>query len=167
MQMEMTRKWKYIIHQTKQSTAKSIVVQSISHIHLCVTPWTAACQAPLFSTVSPSLPKFMFIESVMLCNHLILCYPLFFLLSIFPGTRDISNESTLCIRWAQYWNLSFSMSPSSEYAGLISFRTDWFDLLAVQGTLKGRLQGEEPRWRRNRMGDHFLPYKFIERTIER
>ena len=104
-----------------------------------MTPWTAACQAPLPSTISWSLFKFMSIESVMLSNHLILCRPLL-LPSIFPNIRAFSNESTLCIRWPKYWSFIFSISPSSEYSGLISFRMDWLDLLAVQGTLKSLLQ---------------------------
>ena len=106
---------------------------------LCLTlcdPWTAACQAPLPSTISWSLFKFMSIESVMLSNHLILCCPLLLLPSIFPNIRAFSNESTLRIRWPKYWSFSFSISPSSEYSGLISFRIDWLDLLAVQETVK-------------------------------
>ena len=97
-------------------------------------PWTAAHQASLSFTVSWSLLKLMSIQSVMLSNHLILCHPILLLLSIFPSIRVFSNESTSGIRWPKYW--SFSISPSNEYSGLISFRTDWFDLLAVQGTLK-------------------------------
>ena len=103
-----------------------------------MTPWTAAHQASLSYTISWSLLKFMSIESVMLSNHLILCCLLFFLPSIFPSIRVFSNELALLIRWAKYWNVS--ISPSSEYSGLIFFRIDWFDLLAVQGTLKGILQ---------------------------
>ena len=98
------------------------------------TPWTAAHQASLSLTISQSLPKFMSIESVMPSNHLILCCPLLLLPSIFPSTTVFSNESALHIRWPKYW--SFSISPFSEYSGLISFRIDWFDLLAVQKTLK-------------------------------
>ena len=96
-------------------------------------------QAPLSSTISWSLHKFTSIESVMLSNHLILCSPLL-LPSIFPSIRIFSNELALCIRWPKYWSFSFSISPSSEYSGLISFRMDWLDLLAVQGTLKSLLQ---------------------------
>ena len=106
-------------------------------------PWTAACQASLSFTTSWSLPKFMSTESVMPSNHLILCHPLLLLvLSIFPSIfpRVFSNESVLCIRSSKYWSFSFSISPSNEYSGLISFRMDWFDLLAVQGTLKSLLQ---------------------------
>ena len=105
-----------------------------------MTPWTAAHQAPLSSTISQSLLKFISIESVMLSNHLILCGPLLLLSSIFPSIRVFSNESVLRIRWLKYWSFSFSISPSSEYSGLISFRMDWLDLLAVQGTLRSLLQ---------------------------
>ena len=99
------------------------------------TLWTAACQSPLSFTVSQSLLKFISIESVMLSNHLIHCRPLLLLPSIFPSIRVFSSELALFIRWPNYW--SFSNSPSNEYSGLISFRTDWFDLFAVQGTLPG------------------------------
>ena len=105
-----------------------------------VSPRTAARQASLFSTVSWSLLKFMFIELVMPSNQLILSRPLLLLPSIFPSIRVFSDESALRIRWLKYWSFSFSISPSSEYSGLISFRMDWFDLLAVQGTLKSLLQ---------------------------
>ena len=115
-------------------------VQSLSHVQLFVTPWTAACQASLSITNSRSLLKLMFIESVMPSNHLILCCPLFLLPSIFPSIRVFPNESVLHIRWPKYWSFSFSISFSNEYSGLIFFRTDWFDLLAVQGTLKTLLQ---------------------------
>ena len=105
-----------------------------SHATLCA-PWTAACQASLSITNSQSLLKLMSIESVMPSNHLILCHPLL-QPSIFASIRVFSNESVLCIRWPKYWRFSFSISPSNEYSGLISFRIDWLDLLAVQGTLK-------------------------------
>ena len=111
---------------------------TVPKLCLFVTPWTAARQAPLSFTVSWGLLKFMSIESVMLSNHLILCCPLLLLPSIFPSIRIFSNESVLHIRWPKYW--SFSISPSNEYSGQISFRIDWFDLLAVQGTLKSLLQ---------------------------
>ena len=104
------------------------------------TPWTAACQASLSCTSSQSLHKLMSIESVMPSNHLILCHPLLLLPSMFPSIRIFSNEPALCIRWPKYWSFSFSTSPSKEYSGLISFRIGWFDLLAVQGTLKSLLQ---------------------------
>ena len=100
----------------------------------------AAHQASLSSTISWSLPKFVFIESVMLPNHLILCHPLLLLPSVFPSIRVSSNEMALRVSWPKYWSFSFSISPSNEYSELISFRTDWFDLLAVQGPLKGLLQ---------------------------
>ena len=115
-------------------------VQSLSRVRLCVTPWTAARQATLSITNSQSLLKVMSIELVMPSNHLILCRPLLLLLSIFPSTRVFSNESALHIRWPKYWSFSFSISPSHEHSGLISFRMDWLDLLAVQGTLKSLLQ---------------------------
>ena len=106
------------------------------------TPWTAACQASLSITISGTLLKLMSIESVMPSNHLILCRPLLWP-SIFPSIRVFSNESILCIRWPKYWSFSFSISPSNEYSGLISFRRDWLDLLAVQGTLKSLLQHQK------------------------
>ena len=115
-------------------------VQSLSGVWLFATPWTAACQAYLSITSSRSLLTLMSIESVMPSNHLILCCPLLLLSSIFPSIRVFSSESVLCIRWSKYWSFSFSISPSNEYSGLISFRTDWLDLLAVQGTLKSLLQ---------------------------
>ena len=115
-------------------------VQSLSHIRLFVTQWIAARQASLSITNSQSLFKLMSIESVMPSNHLILCCPLLFLPSIFPSIRVFSNESALRIRWPKYWSFSFNISRSSEHSGLISFRMDWLDLLAVQGTLKSLLQ---------------------------
>ena len=115
-------------------------VQSLSYVRLFATLWTAARQASLSITISWSLIKLMSIESVMPSNHLILCHPLLFPPSIFPSIRVFSNESPLRIRWPKYWSFSFSISPSSEYSGLISFRMDWLDLLAVQGTLKNLLQ---------------------------
>ena len=113
-----------------------VVIPSPSHIQLFATPWTAACQASLSITNSQSLPKLMSIESVMPSNHLILCHPLLLLPSIFPSIRVFFSESVLCIRWPKYWSFSFSISPSNEHLELISFRIDWLDLLAVQGTLK-------------------------------
>ena len=104
------------------------------------TPWTAACQASLSITNSWSLLKLMCMESEMPSNYLILCHPLLLLPSIFPSTRGFSNKSVLCIRWPKYCSFSFSISSSNEYSRLISFRIDWFDLLAVQGTLKSLLQ---------------------------
>ena len=116
------------------------VVQSLSHVQLFVTTWTAAHQASLPFTISRSLLKLMSIESMMLPNHLILCHPLLLLPSVFPNIRVFSDEPALRIRWPKYWSFSFSISPSNEYSGLTSFRIDWFDLLAVQGTLKSLLQ---------------------------
>ena len=107
-------------------------VQSLSRVRLFVAPWTAAHQASLFFTVSRSFLKLMCIESVMPSKHLILCHPLLLLPLIFPSIRVFSNESALYIRWAKYWSFSFSINLSNEYSGLISFRIDWFDLLAIQ-----------------------------------
>ena len=114
-------------------------VQSLSRVQLFATTWTAACQASLSITNSWSLLKLMSIESVMPSNNLILCHPLL-LPSIVPSIRVFSNDTVLRIGWAKYWRFSFSISPSNEYSGLISLRMDWFDLLAVQGTLKSLLQ---------------------------
>ena len=108
-------------------------VQLLSRVRLFATPWTAAHQASLSITNSRSPPKPISIESVMPSNHLILCRPLLLLPSIFPSIRVFSKESVLCIRWPKNWSFSFSISPSNEYSGLISFRMDWLDLLAVQG----------------------------------
>ena len=116
------------------------VFQSISCVWLFVIPWTAARQTSLFFTMSKSLLKLMSAESVMPSNHLILCCPLLLLPSISPSIRVFSNELTLVIRWPKDWSFSFSFSPSNGYSGLISFRIDWFDLLAVQGTLRSLLQ---------------------------
>ena len=118
--------------------AKFVIVQSLSCVQHFVAPWTAAHKAPLSSTISQSLLKFKPIDPVMLSNHLILYFSLLFLPSIFPSLRVFSNESTPCIRWLNYY--SFSISPSNEYSGLISSRIDWFDILAIQGTLKNLLQ---------------------------
>ena len=115
-------------------------VQSLSRVRPFETPRTAACQAFLSVTLSQSLLKLMSIASVMPSNHFILCGPLLLLPSIFPSNRVFSNESFICIRWTEYWSFSFSISPSTEYLGLISFRMDWLDLLTVQGALKSLLQ---------------------------
>ena len=112
----------------------------LSHVRLFVTPWTAIRQASLSISTSQSLLKSMSIESGMPSNHLILYHPLLLLPSIFPSIRVFSNDSVLPIRWPKYWSFSFSISPSNEYSGLIAFRMDWLDLLAVQGTLKSLLQ---------------------------
>ena len=115
-------------------------VQSLSYVRLFVTPRTAARQSSLSITNSQSLLKLTSIESVMPSNHLILCCPLLLLPSIFSSIRVFSKESVLCIRWPKYWSFSFNVSPSNEHSGLISFRMDWLDLLAVQGTLKSLFQ---------------------------
>ena len=116
-----------------------VVVQSLSHVQIFVTSWTVVHQAPLSFTVSQSLLKLTFIESVMPSNHLILCCPLL-LPSVFPSIEIFSIESVFHTRWPKCWSFSFSISPSSEYSGLISFRIDWFDVLAVHRTLKSFLQ---------------------------
>ena len=110
-----------------------------SCVRLFDTPWTIACQASLSITIFLSLLKLMSIESVILCNHLILYCPLFLLPSLFLSIRVFSNESALCLRWPKYWNFSFSISHSNEYSGLISYRIDWLNLLAAQETLKSLL----------------------------
>ena len=120
-------------------------VQSLSHVQLFAPPWTAARQASLSITNSWSLLKLMSIESLMPSNQLILCCHLLFLPSILPSIRVFPNESVLHIRWPKYWCFSFSISPSNEYSGLISFRMDWLDLFAVQGTLKGLLQNHSSK----------------------
>ena len=117
-----------------------VVVQLLSCIQLCNPMNCSTLGLPVYRQLPGSLPKLMSIESVMPSNHLILCHPLLFLPSIFPSIRVFSNESVLRIRWPKYWSFSFSISPSSEYSGLISIRIDWLDLLAVQGTLKNLLQ---------------------------
>ena len=115
-------------------------VQSLSRVRLFATPWTAACQVSLSIANSQSLLKLMSVEWVMPSSYLILWCPLLCLPLIFPSIRVFSNESVFCIRWPKYWSFSFSLSPSNEYSGLISFRMDWLDLLSVQGTLKSLLQ---------------------------
>ena len=144
-----------------------VVVLLFNCVWLFATPWTAACQATLLLTLSWTLLKLMSIELIMQSNHLILCYPLLLLLaSIFPSIKVFSNELGLCIRWPNYWKFRFSMSPSNEYSGLISFTIDCFDLFAVQGTLKSLLQhhslkasvrGVVLRLWRNRMGRPLSP----------
>ena len=116
------------------------VVQSLSCVWLLATPWTVACQASLSFTLSQSLLKLVSIESVMSSNHLILCHPLLLLPSIFPSIKVFSNELVLHISWSKHWSFSFGIRPSNVYYGLISFRIDWFDFLAVQGTFKSLLQ---------------------------
>ena len=117
----------------------TVAVQSLRWVSLFVTPWAAACQASLSFTISRSLLKLLSIESVIPSNHLVLCRPLL-LPSVFPSIRVFSNESALRMRWPKYRSYTFSISPSNEYSGSISFRMNWFDLLAVQGTLKSLLQ---------------------------
>ena len=114
----------------------SLHVQSLSWVSLFATPWTATHQASLSFIISQSLLKLMSIESVMPSNNRIFCCPILLLPFIFPIIRVFTNESVLCIKWPNYWSFSFSISPSSEYSGMISFRIDWFDLLSVQGTLQ-------------------------------
>ena len=132
----MSYRWNHTEHRL----FRFVVVQLLSHVQLLETPQTAAHQASLSFTISQSLLKLMSIELVMLSNHLILCRPLLLLPSIFPSIRVFSNVSVLPIRWPKYWSFSFSISPSNEHLGLISFRMDRLDLLAVQGTLKSLLQ---------------------------
>ena len=122
-----------------------VVVQWLSHVQLFATPWTAACQASVPITNSLSLLKLMSIESVMPCYHLILCCPLLLLPSTFPSIKVFSNELVFNIRWPKYWIFSFNISPSNEHPGLISFRMDWLDLLAVQRTLKSLLQNHSSK----------------------
>ena len=122
------------------SLSSSVQSLSLSHFWLFATPWTAACQSSLSITNSQSLLKLTSIESVMSSNHLILCRPLLLLLSIFPSIRVFFSESVLHIRWPKYWSFSFSISPSNEYSRLTSFRMNWLDLLAVQGSLRSFLQ---------------------------
>ena len=143
-------------------------VQSLSRVRPFATPWTAACQVSLSITNSQSLLKLMSIESVMPSNHLILSCPLLCLPSIFPSIRIFSNESALCIRWPRHW--SFSISPSSEYSGLISFRMDWLALLTVQGTLKSLLQHHSSKASILQCSPFFIgqlshPYMTIGKTI--
>ena len=130
----------YYAHIVKTCLLLLQSVSSLSRVWLFLTPWTATHQASLSITNSRSLLKLKSIASVMPSNHLILCRPLLLLPSIFPSIRVFSDESALCIRWPKYWSFSFNISPSNEYYGLISFRMDWLDLLAVRGTLKSLLQ---------------------------
>ena len=144
-------------------------VQLLICVPLFVTPWTVALQASLSITISRSLLKLMSIESVMPSNSIILCYPLL-LPSIFPSIRVFSNESVLHIRWPKYWSFSFSISPSNESSGLISFRMDWLDLLAVQGTLKSLLQHHSAKASNLRPSAFFMvqlshPYMTAGKTI--
>ena len=145
-------------------------VQLLSCVRLFATPWTAAHQASLPITNSQSLPKSMSIESVMPSNHLILCRPFLLPPSIFSIIRVFSNESALCIRWPKYWSFSFNISPSNEHPGLISFRMDWLDLLAAQGTLKSLLQHHSSKASILRRSAFFVvqlshPYMTTRKTI--
>ena len=145
-------------------------VQSLSCVRLFVIPWTAACQVSLSITNSQSSLKLTSIESVMPSNHLILCHPLLLPSSVFPSIRVFSNESALRIRWPKYWSFSFSISPSSEYSGLISRRMGWLDLLAVQGTLKSLLQHHSSKASILRCSAFFIvqlshPYMITGKTI--
>ena len=145
-------------------------VQSLSHVQLFATPWTAARQASLSITNSQSLLKLMSIELVIPSNHLILCRPLLFLPSIFPSIKVFFNESVLHIKWLKYWSFSFSISPSNEYSGLISFRMVWLDLLAVQGILRSLLQHHSSKASILRRSDFFIlhlshPYMTTGKTI--
>ena len=142
----------------------------LSHIQLFATPWTAAHQAALPITNSWNLLKLMSIESVMPSNHLILCCPLLLMPSIFPSLSVFSNESVLHIRWPKYWSFSLSISSSNEYSGLISYRTDWLDLLAVQGTLKSLLQHQSSKASILQCSVFFIvqlsyPYMTVGKTI--
>jgi len=145
-------------------------VQWLSHVQLFATPWTEARQASLSITNSQSLPKLMSIESVMPSNHLILCRPLLLLPSIFPSIGVLSNESALRIMWPKYWSFSFNITPSNEHSGLISFRMDWLDLLAVQGTLESLLQHHSSNPSILQHSDFFIiqlshPYMTTGKTI--
>ena len=135
-----------------------LLLFSRSVIRPSATPWTAAHQSPLSFTISQTLLKLMSTESMMPSNHLILCRPLLLLPSVFPSISVFSNESALHIRWPKYWSFSFSISSSNEYSGLISFRIDWFDLLAVQGTLKSLLQHHSSKASLLRRSAFFMLY---------
>ena len=161
-QIKITIKYHYIY--------KIIVIQSQSNVQLFVTPWTAACRASLSLTISRSLLKLMSIDWVMPSNHLILCHPFLLLPSVFPSIRIFPNESALLIRWPKYWSFSLNISHSNEYPGLISFRIDWFDLLAVQRTLKSLLQHHSSKASILQCSAFFMvqlshPYMTIGKTI--
>ena len=145
-------------------------VQLLSHVRLFVNPWTAARLASLSITTSQSLPKLISVESVMPSNHFMLCHPLLLLPSILPSIRVFSNESVLCIWWPKYWSFRFSISPSSEYSGLIFFRIDQLDLLGVQGILKSLIQHHSPKASILRYSAFFIiqlshPYMTTGKTI--
>ena len=134
-QVSQSHHFSSTVHRMCRTFGRLSSIQLLSCVRLFATPWTAALQASLSITSSRSLPKLMCIELVMPSNHLILCHPLLLLPSIFPRIKIFSNELFLHIRWSKYWIFSFSISPSNEYSGLISLRIEWFDLLAVPGTL--------------------------------
>ena len=138
--MQWLTTWFLELHRPTFKFQVSFVVHSLSDVQLFVTPWTVAHQASLSFTVSWSLFKLLSTDLMKQANHLILCHPLLLQPSIFPSTRVFSNESVLHIRWPKYWSFHFSISPSNEYSGLVSFRIDWFDLFAFQRTLKSLLQ---------------------------
>ena len=143
----------------------------LSHVRLLVTPWTAACQASLSITSSRSLLKLIPIKLLILSNYLILCHPRLLLPSIFPRIRVFSKESVLPIRWPKYWSFSFSISPSNEYSGLISFRIDWFELLVIQGTLRSLLQHHSSKASSPQCSAFFMvqlsyPYMTTKKTID-
>ena len=149
---------------------KLVVVQLLSCVRLFETPQTTAHQAPLSFTISQSSLKLMSTESVLTSNHLVLCHPLLLLPSVFPCIGIFSSESALCNRWPKYWSFGFSISPSNEYSGLISFSIDWFDILAVQGTLKGLLQHHSSKASILQCSDFFIiqlshPYMTTGKTI--
>ena len=153
----------------KSDSVQFSSVQSLSHVRLFATPWTAVHQGSLFIMKLLEFAQLMSIESLMPFNLLILCHPLL-LPSVFLSTRIFSNESVLCIRWPKYWSFSFSISPSNEYSGLISFRIDWFDLLAVQGTLNNLLQCHSSKASVLRHSAFFIvqlshPYMITGKTI--
>ena len=159
-----------VVSPGKYASVQFSSVQLLSHVQLFETSWIAARQASLLITNSRSSPKLMSIESVMPSSHLILCHPLLLLPSIPPSIRVSSNESTLCMRWPKYWSFSFSISPSNEHPGLISFRMDWLDLLAVQETLKSLLQHHSSKASILRHSAFFTdqlshPYMTIGKTI--
>ena len=154
----------------KFTTTPFSSVQSLSRIQLFATPWTAARQASLSITNTWSLPKLMSIQSVMSSSHLILSFSLLLLPSIFPSIKVFSNESALYIRWPKYWSFSFNINPANEHPGLISFRMDWLDLLALQGSLKSLLQHHSSKASILRCSAFFTvqpshPYMTIGKTI--
>ena len=141
--------------------------QSLSHVQIFVIPWTAACQGSLPFIISQTLFKLIYTELEMPSNHPIHCHPLLLLPSIFPSIRVFSNESALCMRWPKYWSFSFSIIPSNEHPGQISFRMDWLDLLAVQGTLKSLLQHHSSKVSILRCSAFFMvhPYMTTGKTL--